>query len=206
MSPEDPQWSVRVRMSPGVIKSPPHPAGRRLCVETAISTCRSADKPSTCRGTRPAVAEEQSQPLPSPIPAEQRAVIFCSSQSQMHAHTPSITINSRNWNTTQTHQQHAQNQYHQYPERGYQKSKTKQTYSKSKYSKQQGSSQTHYKVNKSKTSSGTGRLINWRASHYPWGRKRKCLQGPASGKVYKIIQRGPVMNWTAGAPGKGIHI
>ena len=46
----------------------------------------STDKPSTCGGTRPAGAEARSWPLPSPIPAEQRAVVFCSSQSQMHAH------------------------------------------------------------------------------------------------------------------------
>lgn len=121
-------------------------------------------------------------------------------------HMPSITINSRNWNTTQTHPQHAQNQCHQYPERGYRKSKTKQTYSKSKYSKQQGSSQTHYKVNKSKTSSSVWCLINWRAGHYPRGHKGKCLLRPANGKVCKIIQSGPVMSWTAGAPGKGIYI
>lgn len=86
------------------------------------------------------------------------------------------------------------------------KAKTKQTYSKSKYSKQQGSSQTHYKVNTSKTSSSMRRLIQWRAGHYPTGPKGKCPQEPANGKVYKIIQSGPAMSWTAGAPGKGIRI
>lgn len=147
----------------------------------------------------------RASPFPPPSP-QNKGRSFSAPPRVRCTHTPSITINSRNWNTTQTHPQHAQNQCHQYPERAYQKCKTKQTYSKSKYSKQQGSSQTHYKVNTSKTSSSTGRLIHWRAGHYPRGRKAKCLQGPANGKVYTIVQRGPVRSWIAGAPGKGIHI
>lgn len=142
-------------------------------------------------------------PPPSP---QNKGRSFSAPPRVRGTHMPSITINSRIRNTTWTHPQHAQNQCHQYPEQGYQKSKTKQTYSKSKYSKLQDWSQTHYKVNEFKASSSTGSLINWRADHYPRGSKSKCLQGPGNGKIYKIIESRPVQSRTTGALGKGIQI
>lgn len=189
---------MRAWKLPEVIKSSPHPAGSRL----QSYTCRLTDKPSICGGTRPDVQRIRAGPVPPPSP-QNKGRSFPAPPRVRDMHTPSITINSRIWNTTQTDPQHAQNQCCQYPERGHRKSNTKQTYSKSKYSKQQGSSQTYYKVNTFKTSSSTECFINRRAGCSTRGGKSKCFQGPGSGKVYKVIEGEPVMNWTVGTPDKG---
>lgn len=126
-------------------------------------TCWSMDKLSTCGDTGPAEVWEAEltyllSPY-SPLHRPHRTKGGHSAPPRVRCmHTPSITINLRIRNTMHTHPQHAQNQCHQYPERGYRKSKTKQTYSESKYSKQQGLNQTHHKVNKSETSSSVGTL------------------------------------------------
>lgn len=162
--------------------------GREAAIRRPQSrTCRLADKPSICAGTRPAVAEERWAAPSLPLPRRTKGGHFLLlPESEARTRLPSQLTRESETQHKPTRDMCKINAVNSQNE-DIEKAKQNKPIQRVNTQSNRALVRTLHKVNKSKATSSTRCLRSQRAGHYPRGCKSNCIQGSAHKKICKIM-------------------